>query len=254
VCPHCGNADPKRVYASRARRLALACGRCAECREQFRVTVGTVFEKSKVPLHKMVSGSAFAGIQQEGDQRPSASPHSRRHLQDGVFMAHRLREAMRSDSLSPLGGAGKIVEADETFMSHMRGRPVGRRGTADKRKILTLIERGGHARSFHVRDLKIEIVAPIRSQNIAQETVLMTDEAQFYKRVGKEFSAHESVEHNAKEYVRDNVHVNTAESFFALFKRGMRGVYQHCGEKHLHRYLARNSISATTTEAPWGRR
>jgi transposase-like protein len=238
VCPHCGNADPKRVYAIKGKTARIGLRTCAECREQFRVTVGTVFEKSKVPLHKWFQAAHLLASSKKGISAHQLHRTLAVTYKTAWFMAHRLREAMRSGSLSPLGGEGKIVEADETFLSHMRGRPVGRRGTADKRKILTLIERGGHARSFHVRDLKIEVVAPIVRENIARETVLMTDEAQFYKRVGKEFSAHESVEHNAHEYVRDNVHVNTAESFFALFKRGMRGVYQHCGERHLHRYLA----------------
>src|SRR6185437_12570021 len=107
-----------------------------------------------------------------------------------------------------------------------------------RRKVLTLIERGGNARSFHIRDLKLNIIWPIVRQNIARESTLMTDEARHYRNLGKEFARHEAVEHNAKEYVRGDAHVNTAESFFALFKRGMRGVYQHCSEKHLHRYLA----------------
>src|SRR5205085_8015376 len=114
------------------------------------------------------------------------------------FMEHRLREAMRTGSLSPLGGEGQVVEADETFMSHMQGRQRGRTGTYDKRKVLTLVERGGRARSFHVRDLKIEIVAPIVRANIARESVLMTDEGRHYRRVGKFFADHQRVEHNAK--------------------------------------------------------
>lgn len=152
-------------------------------------------------------------------------------------MAHRLREAMRPTSFPPLGGGGATVEADETFYGQIKGEPK-RRGTDHKHVVLSLIQRGGAARSFHVEGTRIADIAPIIRANIARETTLMTDEGTYYREVGREFARHDSVNHKFDEYVRGDAHTNTAEGFFSIFKRGMRGVYQHCGEKHLHRYLA----------------
>ena len=167
------------------------------------------------------------------------------------FMFHRVREAMRRGGLDvpPLGGEGRIVEADETYfgpqenprMSPQRqGQPYKckGRGPAGKRAVIALVERGGNVRSFHPSIADGMSVNKIVLENIARETRLHTDESRYYTNVGKEFSAHETVRHARGEYVRDDVHTNTVEGFFSIFKRGMRGVYQHCKEKHLHRYLA----------------
>lgn len=235
VCPRCEGQE--RITTVRGGRPGLR--RCGPCKRQFTATVGTVFERSHVPLHKWWQAAHLMASSKKGISAHQLHRTLKVTYKTAWFMEHRLREAMRTGGLMPpLGGDGKAVEADETFMSHMRGRPVGRRGTADKRKVLTLVERDGRARSFHIRDLKSSIVAPIVRKNIARESMLMTDEGRHYRKVGKEFAAHHRVEHSAEEYVRGIAHVNTAESFFALFKRGMRGVYQHCAEKHLHRYLA----------------
>jgi hypothetical protein len=163
-------------------------------------------------------------------------------------MMHRLREAMRSGGLEPLGGEGRVVEADETYfgkpeMPHIskqrQGRPYikGNKKRND-RPILSLLERGGSVRSFHIPVADAATVAGIVSQNIAKESRLHTDESKLYKSVGEQFAKHETVKHSAGEYVRGDVHSNTIEGYFSVFKRGMRGTYQHCKEKHLHRYLA----------------
>ena len=167
------------------------------------------------------------------------------------FMAHRLREAMRDgDLLPPLGGEGEIVEADETYFgpvderrpSKQRGdRPYirkGQHGPAGKRAIVSLVERGGSVRTFHVAFADGETVRRIVRENVASESRLHTDESKLYIKVGREFASHETVQHSTNEYVRGDVHTNSAEGYFSIFKRGMRGVYQHCREKHLHRYLA----------------
>jgi hypothetical protein len=166
------------------------------------------------------------------------------------FLAHRIREAMRSGELAPMGGNGNVVEADETYFGKKEvqptvtkeGKPYKTRknkfGPAGKRAIVALVERGGSVRTFHVETANKITVASIVEQNIARETKLYTDESGLYPEVGKNFAAHETVRHSAEEYVRGDVHSNTVEGYFSIFKRGMKGVYQHCGEKHLHRYLA----------------
>jgi ISXO2-like transposase domain len=167
------------------------------------------------------------------------------------FMAHRIREAMRiDDATGPLGGEGKVVEADETYLwktdkpqPRSRGRipkptKKGKSGPADKRAIVALVERGGSIRTFHVGVADKHTVGKIVTDNIARESRLHTDESKLYTGADAHFASHETVKHSAKEYVRGDVHTNTAEGYFSIFKRGMRGVYQHCREKHLHRYLA----------------
>ena len=152
-------------------------------------------------------------------------------------MSHRIREAMRSGSLAPMGGAGSIFESDETFLGTKEGAEK-KRGYGHKMAALSLVERGGEVRSFVIDKADSANIKPIIDKNLAQEGMLMTDEAALYGKIGKEFKHHFTVEHGAGEYVRGSVHVNTLEGYFSIFKRGMKGVYQHCAEKHLHRYLA----------------
>jgi hypothetical protein len=155
------------------------------------------------------------------------------------FLTHRIREAMRAGGLvSPMGGNGGVVEVDETFYGRLEGQPKkGRSAWANKNVVLTLVERGGSARSFHVDGVRIADLQPIIRENLSREARMMTDEGQSYKTIGKEFASHETVAHAHDEYVRGDVYTNTVEGFYSIFKRGMKGVYQHCKEKHLHRYL-----------------
>jgi transposase-like protein len=157
------------------------------------------------------------------------------------FMAMRIREGMRAGGLAPMGGTGGIVEADETFIGRKEG-STKRRGHGHKNAVLSLVERGGQVRSFHVDGTSAADVMPIIRKNVARETAMMTDEGGHYSRLGSDFASHETVQHKADEYVRyEGDHVistNTVEGYFSVFKRGMKGVYQHCSEKHLHRYLA----------------
>jgi hypothetical protein len=153
-------------------------------------------------------------------------------------MSHRLREAMRVVGIEPMGGAGGVVEADETFIGRQEGQLKRRAGWGHKNAVLTLLERGGRARSFHVDSTTVADIAPIVRANVAKETALMTDEARQYLEVGTEFASHESVNHGREEYVRGEVHTNTVEGYYSIFKRSMKGIYQHCSEKHLHRYLS----------------
>jgi len=147
---------------------------------------------------------------------------------------------MRSGDLGvPMGGAGGsgVVEADETFIGRKKGMEK-KRGTAHKHAVLSLVERGGKVKSVHVDDVKATTLIPIVNENIAKEARVMTDDAATYYKKLEGFASHETVNHAANEYVRGDVHTNTVEGYFSIFKRGMKGVYQHCSEKHLHRYLA----------------
>jgi transposase-like protein len=248
TCPHCGNADAKRIKRFEGKATRIGLHKCNECRKQFTVKVGTVFEAAHVPLHKMLQAVYLMSCSKKG-----VSAHQMHRIlqvtyKTAWFLAHRIREAMTADGLPPLGGEGKIVEADETYFGNRKerpkftksGRPVSQNpgGPKNKRAVIALVERGGRVRSFHPAAADAETVGKIVHDNIARETRLHTDESSLYKRVGKAFAAHETVAHSNYEYVRDDVTTNTIEGYFSIFKRGMRGVYQHCSEKHLHRYLA----------------
>ena len=250
TCPHCGNADKAKIKALEGKAHRPGLYQCAECREQFTVTVKTVFERSKIPLTKWLAALFLMTASKKGVSAHQVHRMLGISYKSTWFMMHRLREAMRQGGLEPLGGIGKVVEADETYFGNIpeakrptvtkRGRPVSHNpgGPKNKRAILALVERGGRVRSFHPAFADGETVAQIVRDNIARETRLHTDESKLYSRVGKEFAAHETVVHSADEYVRGDVTTNTVESYFSVFKRGMRGTYQHCSEKHLHRYLA----------------
>ena len=211
---------------------------CGGCKRQFTVTVGTIFERSKVPLSKWWLAVHLLAASKKGMSSHQLMRMLDVTYQTAWFITHRIREAMRSGSFAaPMGGAGAVVEVDETFIGQKKDVPK-RRGYAHKHAVLTLVERGKGSRSFHVDGTKAEDVMPIIRANVAKETKIMTDEAGQYANVKKDFAEHEFVRHGAGEYVRDDVHTNTVEGFYSVFKRGMKGVYQHCSEKHLHRYVA----------------
>ena len=246
VCAHCGTID--HAYATKRPGVY----RCAEkeCRKDFSVTTRTVMERSHLKLHKWLQAFHLMCSSKKG-----VSAHQLHRTLDityeaAWFMAHRIRECMRTGGLGPMGGTGKIVEADETYFGRTsepkplkkpRTTPYTKKGWKGKgaaRAIVALVERGGNVRTFHVAHADKETVGGIVATNIAHESRLHTDESRLYTEIGNLFSAHETVKHSVGEYVRDDVHTNSAEGYFSIFKRGMRGIYQHCGEKHLHRYLA----------------
>ncbi|MFI5014472.1 MAG: IS1595 family transposase [Hyphomicrobiales bacterium] len=241
VCPHCG-VTSEHVTSLRGKAHRAGVYQCNECREQFTVTVNTVFERSKVPLCKWMAAVFMLTASKKGVSAHQIHRSLDVSYKTAWFMMHRLREAMRSGGLAPLGGSGKAVEVDETFIGRLEGQPKGRSGRGHKNTVLTLVERGGSARSFHIDGTTVADVAPIVRANISRMTRLNTDEATHYHEVGAEFVAHEAVNHGQKEYARYEderlISTNTVEGFYSIFKRGMKGVYQHCKEKHLHRYLA----------------
>ena len=243
VCPHCGNADAARITALKGQAHRAGVYQCNECREQFTCTVGTVFERSKIPLTKWLAALFMLASSKKGVSAHQVHRMLGISYKSTWFMMHRLREAMRTGGLTPMGSAGSIVEIDETFIGRKEGAEV-RRGGAHKNVVLSLIERGGEARAFHVNSTKREDIIPIVKANIAKETHVMTDESNTYSDLGKHFKSHDVVDHSRKEYaytdrVRNlNISINSAEGYYSVFKRGMKGVYQHCKEKHLHRYVA----------------
>jgi transposase-like protein len=236
VCPHCGAVRGLTRMQGDAHRPGAF--QCNQCRGQFTVTVGTVFERSKVPLHTWLHALYLMNASKKG-----MSAHQI-HRMIGVsyktawFMCHRIREAMASGSFAgPIGGEGKVVEADETYIGRKEGTDK-RRGHGHKRTVVSLVERGGEVRSFHVDSATKETVGAILRKNTDLASRLMTDESRIYSQIGAEYARHESVNHSAYEYVRGEAHTQTIDGYFSIFKRGMKGVYQHCGEQHLHRYLA----------------
>lgn len=247
VCPHCG------VVAHSYPTKRAGVYRCAEatCRKDFTVTMRTVMERSHIALHKWVLAFALYTASKKGFSALQLQRTIGVTYRSAWFMAHRIRESMRNGGLEPMGGEGSVVEADETYFGPIAkdkirkttttGRPFtksGRTGPSNKRAIVSLVERGGNVRSFHVAVADASTVATIVNENIHHETRLHTDESRLYTKVGANFAMHETINHSAKEYARGDVTTNSVEGYFSIFKRGMKGNYQHCAEKHLHRYLA----------------
>ncbi len=250
TCPHCGNADAKRIVKLKGKSTRPGVLKCYECQKPFSVTVGTVYERSHIPLHKWIYATHLLTSSKKGISTHQLSRMLQLTYKSAWFLSHRIREAMKPGrNTPPLGGEGKIVEADETYSGQTEERPTkttkgnkftkrGRGGPSGKRAVLALVERGGKVRSFHLKHATADSVSDALYRNVARRSTLHTDESRLYTMVGKEFGEHETVTHSKKEYVRGDIHTNTVEGFFSIFKRGMKGIYQHCGEAHLHRYLA----------------
>jgi transposase-like protein len=244
-CPHCGNVKGVTRLQGQSHRPGLF--QCNECREHFTVTVGTVMERSHIPLAKWVLGFHLMAASKKGMSASQLGRMLGVTYKSAWFMSHRIREAMTDANPAPIGGAGKIVEADEAYHGKVetpipsasrKGRPLLKRDLADqKRPIVALVERGGEARAFHVPHVTGKNIRDVLVKHADRKSRLHTDESRLYDAVGSEFKAHQTVNHGAKEYARGDVTTNTVEGFFGVFKRGMVGVYQHCGEQHFQRYL-----------------
>ena len=230
VCPHCGNADPKRIRKMQGKTTRLGLRKCYECKGQFTVRQGTIFESSHLPLHLWLQIIHLMCASKKGISTNQIQRMLSCSMKTAWFLGHRIREAMRDGELSPMGSAGTPVEADETFIGRKEGETVSR-GYAHKNAVLTLVERKGRARSFHVEGVKRDDLAPIVRGNIAKEAHLMTDEANQYTQIGKEFANHGKVDHSREEYAYTDrvtgtvIGVNCAEGYFSIFKRGMIGIY-----------------------------
>ncbi len=247
-CPCCGVADKCNrlaVQTSKASKRnpkgkpVYGLWKCYACRQKFTVRKGTIFEESRLELHLWFQAAYLMCSSKKGVSANQLHRTLHVTLKTAWFLAHRLREAMRDGNLAvPFGGGGGMVEVDETYIGHQKGKPK-KRAFHHNMKVLTLVDRETRqARSVVVENIRPATIAPILRENMAREARLMTDEAGHYMRVGREFADHEIVRHGQEEYVRGEAHTNTIEGYFSIFKRGMKGIYQHCQEKHLHRYLA----------------
>ncbi|MBV6487248.1 MAG: IS1595 family transposase ISNwi1 [Pseudorhodoplanes sp.] len=247
VCPHCGSL--KHYATKKAGRYR--CGE-KECRKDYTVMTKSVMERSHAPLTSWATAFHLYASSKKGFTATQLERHLGCEYNTAWFIHHRVMEAMRRGGLDlpPMGGPGSPVEVDETYFGNLpeskrrtkttSGRPFLKKGrAANKRAIVALVDRStGNVRSFHVPTADAAAVAKIVRENVHHESRLHTDESKLYITLGKEFAAHETVNHGAKEYARGDVTTNTVEGYFGIFKRGMRGNYQHCAEKNLHRYLA----------------
>ena len=252
ICPHCGCQG--RVYELKGKATRIGLKKCGECRQQFTVKVGTVFEHARLPLHKMLQAVYLMTSSKKGVSAHQLHRVLEVTYKTAWFLAHRIREAMRSGDLAPFGTDGGIVEVDETFIGHDRTvKPRGDkkgRGFAHKHKVLALVDRTtGRTRCMVVDSLKAVDLTPILEANIAREARVMTDEAGQYRYLNRLFASHDFVSHSRGEYGRGEIHTNVVEGSFSIFKRGMKGIYQHCAKKHLHRYVAEFEFRYNNREA-----
>jgi len=237
VCPFCDRIDTVSPY----RTFGEGWHHCRTCRQKFTVRVGSIYERSKIGLHKWILATHLMAASKKG-----ISAHQL-HRMLGVtyktawFMAHRIREAMKETHLGPMGGPGSAVQADETYFGHKKGRAHERArknpAMSAKRAVVSLVS-GGKARTFHVKSATSGAVRKLLVENASRESELHTDESPIYMRVGGEFAKHRKVNHTSGQYVgKHGQTTNAVENYFSVFKRGMKGVYQHCSEKHLQRYI-----------------
>jgi transposase-like protein len=241
VCPKCGSmGDHYRLEGKggvKGKKGRPGLLKCQDCRSQFSVTVGTVFERSKIPLSKWLAAAYLLCSSKKG-----ISSHQLHRMLDVTyktawFLTHRIRFAMSDQGGGLMGSGGGIVEADETYIGRKPGRKV-RAGAGHKEMVFSLVERDGKVRSKHITGKAFDGIKKALKENVSPDANLMTDDARIYRKIAKQFASHQSVNHSAGEYGRGEVYTNTIEGFFSVFKRGMNGTYQHCGSQHLHRYLS----------------
>jgi transposase-like protein len=244
VCPKCGETERLTRLAGKTTRPGLVM--CNACRKPFTVTVGTVFEDSKIPLNKWLLGFRLMAASKKGISAHQLHRSLGITYKSAWFMAHRIREAMQDDG-SPLGGEGVTVEADEAFVGGKQSRRAYR-VVAPKKMVVALVERGGRARSFHIADITSKTLRGALVTNVDRLSHLRTDGAWAYRRVGPEYASHQYVDHRRAEYGAGDKHSNTAENFFSILKRGVIGTYHHWSQAHIHRYLAEFDFRYSTKD------
>ena len=242
ICPHCGGTERIGKFGGKSTRIGAY--KCYQCRKPFTVKIGTIFEASKVPMNVWLQAMYLIAGSKKGISSNQLHRTLGVTLKTAWFMSHRIREAMRSGDFTPFGSDGGIVEADETFIGtepHVLSGEfdAGKRGFHGKMKVLALVDRNsGRSKAYVVDKVAVDFIMPILRENIAREARLATDDAGVYRRAIKDFASHGVVRHSRGQYGLGDIHTNTVEGYFSIFKRGMRGIYQWCGKKHLHRYLA----------------
>lgn len=244
ICPHCGGVE--RISKMEGKSTRIGTYKCYQCRKPFTVKIGTIFKSSHVQLRLWLQAIFLVSSSKKGVSANQLHRTLGVTLKTAWFMGHRIREAMKATRTTPLGGKGKIVEVDETYFGDKheitKRTKRGKAAHSSKRSVVALVERGGNARTFHVDRADAQTVIGIMHDNIRRSSEIHTDESRLYGTTKHHFADHHTVIHSGNEYVRDEgertVHTNTVEGYFSVFKRGMKGTYQHCAEKHLHRYLA----------------
>ena len=255
ICPHCGSVENLTRLNGETTRMGLH--QCNNCEGHFTVTVGTVYERSHIPLHKWLLATHLMCASKKGISSKQIERMLGITYKSAWFMTHRIRESMVPATAGPLGSGGGIVEADETYWGtsprSKKAKAIKKAGGkvsgSDKQKIVSLVERDGNVRSFHVASVNGKTLKAVLHGNIAKDANLMTDDLRMYRRIGKHFASHEAVNHSGGEYARGNVSTNTVESFFALFKRGLIGTFHHVSPKHLGRYATEFDFRHNTRTA-----
>jgi transposase-like protein len=253
-CPRCGVTED-RITKLQGASTRPGVFKCKDCRKPFSVTVGTVMERSHIPLHKWVLAAHFMAASKKGMSALQLQRMLGTNYETAWFLFHRLREAAKDYAPTPLGGEGKFVEADETVIGGKeRNKRLSKRnpkniGAVGKQVAFTLVERGGRARSFHVANVTGATLRPIMMKHVDRKSALMTDDAGQYRPIGTEFARHESVNHGQEEYVRGDAYSNTVEGYFSILKRGVIGTFHHISEAHLHRYLVEFDFRYNTRTA-----
>ena len=251
TCPHCGSVRVRRMEGKTQAGMFL----CNDCRDKFTVRTGTVMERSHIPLHKWLLATHLMAASKKGMSALQMSRMLGVTYKSAWFLCHRIREAMDGAApTGPLGGPGKVVESDEAFVGGKANKRLSRK-VAPKKKVVALIERDGRARSFHVANIHANNVRGILVTNVDRASTLMTDEARMYWNIGKEFASHGRVLHAGNEFAKEGgTHVNSAENFFSILKRGVIGTYHHWSEAHMHRYLAEFDLRYSTRDLNDGER
>jgi transposase-like protein len=237
ICPHCNSVGAYKLQpkADSKRPVRKGVWKCKACRKQFTVTVGTIFEDSHIPIHQWLSAIQFLCASKKGMSAHQLHRMLNITYKSAWFMAHRIRYAMGQPPLTEkLQG---IVEADETYIG---GKARGKRGRGAENKtpVFSLVQRGGDVRSFKTERVTAKNLKTMIRENVDRKSTIMTDEFLAYKYLHEEFADHQTVSHGSREYVRGDVHTNTAEGYFSLLKRGIIGIYHHISPQHLGLYLA----------------
>lgn len=243
VCPKCGTIDQATLMKGKTTRAGLY--KCKACREPFTVTMGTIYERSHIPLHKWLAATQLMMSSKKGMSALQISRLLNLTPRSAWFMCHRIRESLRETAPAPLGGQNRVVEADETYIGgketnkHRAKRQKGQHGGKGKEAAIALVERGGRVRSFHVAAVTSKTLRPILHAQIGRKSYLMTDESNIYLPIAELYAGHGTVNHSIEEYVRSSFwHTNTVENYFSILKRGIAGTYHHVSQAHLKRYLA----------------
>jgi len=254
VCPHCKSNEVTKLTPKEGSKSPVRPGvyKCRGCREQFTVRIGTIMEESKIPIHKWMMAMHLMTSSKKGVSSHQIGRECGITQKSAWFMNHRIREAMKQNPTDPnfprlLEG---VVEVDETYVGGKPRKGTGphKRGRGTKKTpVMVLVERDGNARAFPVEFVDGETLKGEIAVNVAKEAIIMTDELASYNGLEDNFAGHETVKHSAGEYSRKSkkggrAHINTAESFFALLKRGHYGIFHKLSKKHLHRYCTEFSF------------